>query len=259
MDKTSWPTSGVFAGWITGYELDGAIERGEFQLDSCYGWIMEGPSGGSLSKYVDTFYEQKRNATDPTERTVSKLFLNSLYGKFFQKIPNGTVGSVDIETNEFITTDPEEDYDWIAGGLYHPPIASLITGYVRAKIHRLEHRYESMMTSTDGFFARKLPDPGEIGNELGQLSAERGTLRIWRERLYVFDADDGSVTFAMHGFRGNLETLRRIPMKAGNLYHYMARAVVTLKMSTRAMRGQRYAPGTFVEMPFDLALPGPAP
>jgi hypothetical protein len=256
---------------VTSYELDAALALGEITLTRCIGWVMEGPTNvGPLVRYVDDFYALKRHAKTDTEKASAKLFLNSLYGKFFQKTPLGNVTGFDIDTLEMVTTDPEQDHDYEAGGLYHPPIASLITGYVRAKIHRLEHQYQAVMTSTDGFFAYQPPIGPEIGDELGMLSAEIGTLRIWRERLYVFtptkikhekDCATGCKlphqTYALHGFRGKLPQLLRMPLKAGNTYHYAATAMVTLKMSTRRFDGKQYQPGEFVELPFDIVLAKP--
>lgn len=240
----------------TGYEIDAAVSLGEIEILDAEGWVMRGPSGGPLVEYVDDFYRMKRYTKDATERTAAKLFLNSLYGKFFQKVPLGNVTAYDIDTAEIITTDPTQDYDYEAGGLYHPPIASLITGYVRAKIHRLEHKYESVMTSTDGFFAYNAPDNSELGDELGQLEAEKGDLRIWRERLYVFTAHGTKKqVYALHGFRGSLAQLLRMPLKAGIVFDYVATAMVTLKMSTRAFAGKKYSPGEFVELSFDVRLP----
>jgi DNA polymerase family B len=263
---------GRFAGVrVTSYELDAVLALGEITLTSCTGWVMIGPTNvGPLVRYVDDFYALKRNAKTDTEKASAKLFLNSLYGKFFQKSPLGNVTGFDIDTLEMVHTDPEQDYDYEAGGLYHPPIASLITGYVRAKIHHLEHQYQAVMTSTDGFFAYQPPVERELGDELGMLSAEIGTLRIWRERLYVFtpakikhekDCAAGCKqqhqTYALHGFRGKLAQLLRMPLRAGNTYHYTAQAMVTLKMSTRKFDGKRYQPGEFVELPFDVALAKP--
>lgn len=245
----------VFAITATGYEIDAGISLGEIEVIDATGWVMVGPSGGPLVRYVDDFYRMKRYTKDATERTAAKLFLNSLYGKFFQKVPLGNVTAYDIDTAEIITTDPTQEHDWEAGGLYHPPIASLITGYVRAKIHRLEHKYESVMTSTDGFFGYVGPDGDELGDALGELEAEIGDLRIWRERLYVFTAKlNGKQVYAMHGFRGSLAQLLRMPLRAGNTFHYVATAMVTLRMSLRAIDGQKYAPGEFVERKLDVRL-----
>lgn len=239
----------------TGYEIDAAMRLGEIEIVAAEGWVMRGPSGGPLVKYVDDFYRMKRYTKDSTERTAAKLFLNSLYGKFFQKVPLGSVTAYDIDTAEIVMTDPTQEHDYEAGGLYHPPIASLITGYVRAKIHALEHKYDSVMTSTDGFFAYNPPDVTELGDDLGQLEAEIGNLRIWRERLYVFTADaTKKQTYALHGFRGKLAQLMRMPLKAGITFEYVAQAMVTLKMSTRKFEGQKYSPGEFVQLPFDVKL-----
>lgn len=260
MTLDGWPRSGRLRTTVTGYELDEALRRDEIELTSCYGWSMDGPDGGSLTDYVDRYYAMKRDAATEPERLTAKLLLNSLYGKFFQKVPNGAVGSIELGTNRYIEHDPDEPYDYRAGGLYHPPIAALITGYVRAKIHGMEHDFESVMTSTDGIFSHKAPPAHLLGKALGQLSAERGRLRIWRERLYIFDPDDGSEqVYALHGFQGKVDALARVPMTAGNIYHYTAQRMVTLRMSTRALGGQRYAPGEFVHEDRQLVLTGAGP
>ena len=245
--------SGADGIWITSYELDAMLDHGEFDIDDLYGFEMIGPSGGALQSYVDHFFSIKQRSSGP-ERETAKLMLNSLYGKFFQKQPLGIVGMYDLDTREWNVTDPEQDYDWEAGGLYHPPIASLITGFVRARIHRLEHKYESVMTSTDGFFGFTPPDPDEIGKGLGQLTAQRGRLRIWRERLYIFDGIDGARKYALHGFRGSVAELEDIiPLRKGT-YRYMGRQMITLKMSTINHNGRGYEPGTFAELPYAINI-----
>ena len=249
--------------WITGYELDPMVERRElFNLTVLDGWVLEGPhGGGALVNYVDTFFAKKQVDTGPA-RATDKLLLNALYGKFFQKQPLGSVGNLegimDPETLETVfyevSGNPLQDYDYRAGGLYHPPIASLITGFVRGKVHRLEHRYDAIATSTDGFFARKPPWTADRGTELGKLTAEEGVLDIWRERLYAFgDGREHYTKAALHGFRGNAEALREIPLKPGS-YSYTARHPVTLRESQQLLRGSRYRPGEFAALTFTLDL-----
>lgn len=263
----SWHETGDIEGWVTSYELDAALALGEIEIVDAEGWVMRGPSGGALVSYVDTFFELKRKSIGAM-REAAKLFLNSLYGKFFQKVPLGAVGSYDLDENgeykleTFVVTDPTQEHDWQAGGLYHPPIASLITGFVRAKIHHLEHKYDSVMTSTDGFFGLIPPDPADVGTYLGGLTVERGHLRIWRERLYVFTpsligAIEGKrrfkLKYALHGFRGKLRDLVRLPLEPGK-YQYTAQAMITNKLARNAYRGAKYAPGTFIDLPFTLDL-----
>lgn len=257
----AWHVSGPIANaWVTSYELDAVMDRGEIDLTSCEGWTFEGPSGGPLTAYVDRFFAMKRTATGAA-RTAAKLFLNSLYGKFFQKVPLGTVGwydlsdALDVQDIVYRETDPTQDYDYQVGGLYHPPIAALITGFVRAKIHRLEHKYQSVMTSTDGFFAILPPDPDDIGSDLGQLTAEHGDLSIWRERLYDFrpSAVGAKAKYALHGFRGDIDALRRIPLTVG-AYAYTAQQVITTKLASKRYRGNRYRAGAFATLEFTLDL-----
>lgn len=224
--------------WTTSYELDAIVSQGEADIHAIEGWSMEGPSGGPLVDYVDRFFAMKRNATGPM-REAAKLFLNSLYGKFFQKVGLGDVGWWEADQDGPMTYrhDPTEPYDYRAGGLYHPPIASLITGYVRGKIHRLEHRYGAVMTSTDGLFARKPPIPADIGSDLGMLTATRGELSIWRERLYLFDPEDGGKRKgALHGYRGSFDDLAKVPLTTG-AWEYTASQLVTLRLAGRTFAG----------------------
>lgn len=249
----SWTEAGLVVDqWITGYELDEIINRNEATIVKCSGFLLRGNSGGPLSDFVDRFFRVKRHSTGP-ERETAKLLLNSLYGKFFQKQPVGTVGTFDLDELRWVNTDPTTDYDYEAGGLYNPPIASLITGYVRSKIHRLEHKYESVMTSTDGLFGLNPPDDSDIGQELGKLTVTKGKLRIWRERLYIFDGEDGKRKFALHGFHAGIADLEQIPLARGE-YTYYGQQMITLKMSTKQSRKKKYSPGQFVKLTFTLRI-----
>ena len=260
--ENAWHDTGAIAdAWVTSYELDATIAEGELTDVTATGWVMRGPTGqGPLVRYVQHFFAMKRKATGAA-RVAAKLFLNSLYGKFFQKVPLGDVGEYTIgddlalESVEYNKRNTLGDYDYQAGGLYHPPIVALITGFVRAKMHRLEHRYGSLMTSTDGFFAVRPPAKEDIGNDLGLLTVERGDLSIWRERLYDFRprSKRSKAKYALHGFRGNIDALRRIPLTPG-AYSYDAQQVITTKLAGRTYRGNRYGPGVFAQMTFTLDL-----
>ena len=273
--KDGWQIPGYVDGvWITSYELDAMIASGEFKLSHCTGFVMTGEPGGPLTRYVDRFFEMKLHATGPV-RILAKLLLNSLYGKFFQKQALGIVGWVDVEDIDsdkpfrYVESDETQAYDYKAGGLYHPPIASLITGYVRARIHLLEHKYQAVMTSTDGFFAYKAPDPTDCGTYLGGLTVATGDLSAWRERLYSFaPADDADhAKYALHGFRGSHVMLKGgtdpktgevypgIPLAPGQ-YDYVAQQVITNKLAGRKLgpEHQVFAPGVFAHLPYRLTL-----
>lgn len=234
----------------TGYELISALECGCIDVLGIKGFRLVGDQYGALYKYVQDFYDMKRNATTGAQKVAAKLFLNGLYGKFFQKVPLGSAATFNLSNGQFQIHDWTQPYDYIAGGLYHPPIASLITGFVRAKIHRLEHRYRAIMTSTDGIFATQKGLPEDVGNNLGQLEASKGRLRVWRERLYIFEPEDGSkAKVALHGFRGKRTDLEQVPLEKG-IFAYEATTSITLRMAQNG----KYRPGQFVPMQYHVGI-----
>lgn len=234
----------------TGYELQSAQRCGCLDVHSVRGYELVGEPMGSLWRYVQDFYDMKRHATSGAEKTAAKLFLNGLYGKFFQKVPIGKAASFDLRTGEYTIHDYRNEYDFLAGGLYHPPIASLITGFVRAKIHLIEHKYRAVMTSTDGVFGTQRLDPEDVGDDLGQLDYSEGRLRVWRERTYIFEPFDGSARkSALHGFRGKEDILEQIPLRKGT-FAYNATQMATLRMAKQL----HVRPGTFVPKEFHVNL-----
>lgn len=75
-----------FYRWIASFELKQALEygyKGEIICGINFPDAIE--SDELFSSYVRHFFEQKRDAKDKLRRSVAKLMLNSLYGKFGQK------------------------------------------------------------------------------------------------------------------------------------------------------------------------------
>lgn len=258
----TWKEDGDLGFWITGYELDEALRQGEvLDIYECTGYIMRGESGtGSIRRFCDDMYHLKRYGATPEERQMAKLCLNSLYGKLIQKVPNSSDSVFPMfdlreqEDGSYKLADANMiEGGYKAGGLYHPALASLVTGSVRARIHAYEHKYQSLMTSTDGFLSMTPPDAIDIGDEFGRLKVKEGQLSIWRERLYVFEPGEGDPIFALHGFRGRLADLRKIPLVAGQ-YRYKAQQMIGLRDSLHKHDGQTYQPGQFAVIPYELDL-----
>lgn len=258
----TWRDDGDLAFWITGYELDEALRQGEvLDIYECSGFVLRGESGtGSIRQFCDDMYKLKRYGATPEERQMAKLCLNSLYGKLIQKVPSGSdsvfpmFDLVEQEDGSYRLHDSNMvEGGYKAGGLYHPALASLVTGNVRARIHALEHKYDSLMTSTDGFLSLREPDPADVGDEFGTLKVKHGKLSIWRERLYIFEPPDDDPVFALHGFRGRLADLRSIPLAAGT-YSYKAQQMVGLRDSLHLHDGRKYKPGEFAVLPYELDL-----
>jgi len=230
------PVSGVFKNvWITGFELNEALRTREVKLSHTYGYYYQADKDkmrSPFAAYVNHFFQLKETPSDKIHREFYKLLLTSLYGKFIQTRNADLVADLvfDLDDNKLI-----EDVNLIAGGLFNPFIATLITGHTRAYIHRLEHKYKALHTSTDGIFTRIKPKE-KLG--LGGLSIEaHGDLLLFRNKLYIFyrkkrPVYDGQILssifpdkeiskYALHGFHGSLATLESMYKTGVREYDYI--------------------------------------
>ena len=88
----------IFERWIFSEELKSALKEG-YTADIICGYKFK---RGILlfDKYVDMFYELKKNSKNPVERGMSKLMLNSLYGKFGMKDINSILRIISKEQSD---------------------------------------------------------------------------------------------------------------------------------------------------------------
>lgn len=238
---------------VTSYELEEAIKRDGFKLETALGYIWRegGAVHNPIVEYVDHFFERKSATSKTSPRYLFyKLMLNSLYGKFIQEIKHDKtflIGEnahgeiIEIHTKEDLRLIPkyekatEETLDRVAkrleipedryrtaGGLYNPFIASLITGFTRAHIHRLEHRYKSIHTSTDSIKTLVSPEKIRERDGLGGHKIEiTGRCALIRNKLYLHYNRKGELKkYALHGFHGSVEQLRRMIERGDKRYTY---------------------------------------
>lgn len=208
--------------WVTGYELNQALDAGEVQLRAISGYHYEGDTGYSpFAEYVKTFYRMKSDASDPVMRYMYKIQLNALTGKFIQTSPDYTLADGHLVKIKR------------AGGLYHPFVASLITGHTRATMHVLEHEYEAIHTATDGIFVPR-SHKGAATKSIGAVVSEgRGDLALFRNKLYIFYTDSAEkgksfesqafkgrhiLKCARHGFQGTIGDLERMLISGDRSY-----------------------------------------
>jgi hypothetical protein len=232
---------------VTGYELNEAVEMGECEITACSGWYYNGIRDKNMSplkQYALEMFDKKNTEKNPVKREFYKLLNNSLYGKFIQKRLIKSLWNYDVQ-NETLSNDTV----LLAGGLFQPFIASCITGKVRARIHQLEHKYQSLHTSTDGIITQLKPDELDINpNELGKLKIEfQGKALFFRNRLYLGYAQEKTsdeclestifpgwfiVKYASHGVR-KLTPIMLEQMYSSGKYEYDAIHVNKLKESFR--------------------------
>lgn len=235
------PLYGEFSDvWTTGFEVNQAIASGLVEVHSCQGYFYDARADkirSPFAEYVRHFYQQKEEAQDKGERDFYKLLLNSLYGKFIE-----TRGASSLLNCRY-DIDKEEvhfDLELVAGGLFNPFIATLITGHTRAYIHALELKYKALHTSTDGIMTQS--KVVGLSDELGGLSIEaKGDVLLLRNKLYVVYTGQKSKAakdrsgmplvskiypqkyiqkYALHGFFTDVNTLEKMVNKGISEYQF---------------------------------------
>ncbi len=225
--------------WVQGYELNEALRSKEFAPLSIRGFYYDAEKDiqvPALRTFCADFYHRKQNEKNKVKRTGYKFILNSLSGKFIQTRKRTLSAYIDIDSDRVTTAN-----ELVAGGMFHPFIASAITAHTRARIHRLEHHYKALHTATDSVFtmadaakARRTKDPDLRvgGNGLGSLEHEvTGDLLLVRNKCYIIYADDGKIQsrafagkriakYALHGFQGTVNDLEKMIASGRRRYTY---------------------------------------
>lgn len=191
-DAAFKPCRGQFKDeWITGFEYE-CLQRNKdyrIRLHEGYVWRHHPTYRHSpLAHFVDKFWELKATTPKGPKRDTYKNILNSLYGKFAACVQQHKL----IETRYgFIAIDEDEGPTFTAGSLYHPFIATQITGYVRRELYRLEKRGLALHAATDSIKSFKELKTSEC---LGGIKKEvHGRCYLFRNKLYLHFARDTSL------------------------------------------------------------------
>lgn len=279
---------GVFEDiWTTSYETALARKDPHIILTKCWGyvWVPSGVEGRNpFRDYVSEFYRLKETTpkTDPNYNFY-KLLLNGFYGKLVATTEQYKMEYVRCDDGEQMAVRADyifdsvldcyvkADKDHMAGGLYNPFVATLITGAVRAKLWELEVKYEALHSATDSIKTLK---PIEERKGLGGWKKEvKGRCYLFRNKLYLhYDGEDGKPNrgeaagledegrplrkYGMHGFKGKLKEFhdarRKLLADGGMSYEYLH--AVGLREGLR----RKETPGDFVMRPEILLLNRPA-
>ncbi len=258
--------------WVQGIELNEGLRSGEISLRHVRGFYYEAERdkvhAPALRAFVQEFYARKEREPDPVLRHMYKIILNALYGKFIQTRKNSRISYTDIDANDTI-----EAYEVVAGGMFHPFIATGITADPRAFIHQLEHKYNAIHTATDGIFSARssvIRVRGRPTVGLGSVNLEaRGDLCLLRNKLYILYANSHTdksskafkksfasqafegkriLKYAMHGFQGNVFELERLV--ADNRRKYSVTRPNRLRESVK----KDLVPNLFVKRPYTLKI-----
>lgn len=205
---SNWETIHSYA---TSFEIAEALRCKELKIKSCNGWVWIPKTEESpLRNYVQYFFQKKKEAPKGTvDYIFYKLCLNSLYGKWIQRNPSSAMQIKEVK-GKLIMFPPTEE----AGGLYHPFIASLITGLTRSRLHRYEHEFEAIESSTDSVKSRRKVT--DLSKGLGQMERQELHCDLCDKDMYSFtglfvrnrlnlcmDTKKHVLKCALHGFWGS--------------------------------------------------------
>jgi len=181
--KLIFPT-GEFYGFYTSTEINLALSQG-YTIDFIHIYQFK-ETDYIFKNWVDKHYQEKMTAPNKTIKTIAKLRLNSLYGKFGQRMVLKDLKEISedealndtehikykIGSHYYIEVDKKDIYsDFI-----HSEIASFITANARVELYNmflkvgLDNVYycdtDSILTST------KLPDEFVDNEILGKMKLE---------------------------------------------------------------------------------------
>lgn len=192
---------GTFTGYYTFFELRKALKLG-YRINKFYNGILYINKFKPFIDYVNTLYDMRKEykkANDYREY-ITKIMLNSLYGKFAQKIDTKEIIiHVDRMTEEkikaavkisrsgdfFILNKPYKRVP-----IFVNPIFSIYTtAYARDKLYDYMQKYNEHKTyyyDTDSLFTKaELPTSNKLGSMKKEFTIKKGILV--KPKMYLMD------------------------------------------------------------------------
>jgi hypothetical protein len=215
---------GRWRSWLSSVDVQ-LLEREGHRIIKCYE-AHKFDQFNDLAEYVQTIYEKRKNSTDPFEKQVLKILMNSLYGKFGEasektamyfdpsekQLSAWELGNVDVE-NLFPGCWLEYKKETVAHA--HVAISVHITALARRTIFDfMSNCNDFHYCDTDGFSTTE--ELGVTGNELGQLKFEKriGVGTFVAPKVYRLDDKVKAKGFSLS--RDKEESIRQFEiLKAG--------------------------------------------
>lgn len=202
--NTIYP-NGNWSGWYFTEEIKNAEKYG-YKIEILKGYHFE--KANLFKDYVSKLYKIKKSVTPANPwYQISKLLLNSLYGRFgMNPILDGNkiiktseldeyvqsktvVNSINFDENTWIMFKGEEDKP---NTMVSVAIASAITAYSRIHMSNYIMQYSDYICAidTDGIKITCYLDPSKVGSKLGEMKDE-GT---FKEAVFIAPKVYGGIT-----------------------------------------------------------------
>ena len=179
--------------WEKEFELFKLVYDAEYTIMKVVGWKK---ANYVFKDYIDRWYDVKKNARNDTERSLAKLMLNSLYGKFgmndsrITKVPVAIGDTIIYKTIENNTT------------YYYKEVASYITSMARCKLASFMNKCGDnfLYCDTDSvyYIGHEIPDVFKDvvdSKKLGYWKYEGHYTRFkaLKAKCYLKQLDDGTI------------------------------------------------------------------
>ena len=179
--------------WRDEFELFKLVYDAQYTILKVVGWKK---ANYVFKDYIDRWYDLKKNARNDVERSLAKLMLNSLYGKFgmndnrVTKIPVSAGDKIEYRTIENNTT------------YYYKEVASYITSKARCKLASFMNRCGDnfLYCDTDSvyYIGHEIPDIFKDvvdSKKLGYWKYEGHYTRFkaLKAKCYLKQLDDGTI------------------------------------------------------------------
>ena len=179
--------------WLDEFNLFKLVYDAEYTIIKVVGWKK---ANNVFKDYIDRWYKVKENAKTPAERSLAKLMLNSLYGKFgmndsrVTKVPVAIGDSIIYKTIENNTT------------YYYKEVASYITSKARCKLASFMNKCgdKFLYCDTDSvyYIGHEIPeifkdvvDPKKLG--YWKYEGHYTRFKALKAKCYLKQLDDGTI------------------------------------------------------------------
>lgn len=179
--------------WLDEFNLFKLIYDAQYEILKVVGWKK---ANYVFNDYIDRWYKVKENAKNDVERSLAKLMLNSLYGKFGMN--DNRVTKIPVEIDEKIIYHTMKNNTTY----YYKEVASYITSKARCKLASFMNR------CGDNFLYCDTDSVYYIGHEIPELFkdvVDQKKLGYWKyeghytrfkalkAKCYLKQLDDGTI------------------------------------------------------------------
>ena len=179
--------------WKDEFELFKLVYDAQYEILKVVGWKK---ANYVFKDYIDRWYKVKKNAKNDVERSLAKLMLNSLYGKFGMNDNRVTKMPVAID-DKIIYRVQENNTTY-----YYKEVASYITSKARCKLASFMNRcYDKFLycdTDSVYYIGHEIPEVFKDvvdAKKLGYWKYEGHYTRFkaLKAKCYIKQLDDGTI------------------------------------------------------------------